>query len=80
MAYAIPTKSHTIQTLSLDEIKTYIDGFIRYAESNSDLTFEVTKIGCGLAGYKERDIAPMFFSAPDNCLLPPGWREMENQK
>ncbi|MNG38660.1 hypothetical protein D3C84_1264440 [compost metagenome] len=46
-----------------------------YARRNPDLVFNVTKIGCGLAGYLEQDIAPMFKGAPDNCQLPDGWRE-----
>ena len=37
------------------------------------MTFYVTKIGCGLAGLKEEDIAPMFFDAPKNVILPYGW-------
>ena len=38
------------------------------------LDFQVTKIGCGLAGYTEVEIAPMFKGAPTNCFLPDGWR------
>jgi hypothetical protein len=41
---------------------------------NPDIIFEVTRIGCGLAGYKEKDIAPMFKDSPNNCELPEGWR------
>jgi len=36
--------------------------------------FEVTRIGCGLSGYSDGQIAPMFADAPSNCLLPEGWR------
>lgn len=74
-SYAIPTKDKNIKTLSLDEIQVYILGFIEYAELNPELEFQVTKIGCGLAGYKEEDIYPLFKSAPSNCHLPDGWRE-----
>lgn len=73
-AYAIPTKDHNIKTLPLDEIKVYVDEFIGYAKAHPELTFEVTKIGCGLAGYSESDIMPMFADAPVNCELPEGWR------
>jgi hypothetical protein len=41
---------------------------------NSDCTFQVTRIGCGLAGYTDAQIAPMFADAPVNCVLPDGWR------
>lgn len=73
-AYAIPTKDHRIETLSLDRIRVYVSEFLDYARDNPDLRFEVTAIGTGLAGYKHEDIAPLFTNAPVNCRLPPGWR------
>ena len=73
-SYAIPTRDEYIRTLSLSKIKEYVDIFLSYAQLHPDLTFEVTKIGCGLAGYRESDIAPMFAFAPMNCNLPEGWR------
>ena len=72
-SYAIPTKDHNIQTLPLHRIGVYVAEFIEHAKNSPNDTFQVTKIGCGLAGYKERDIAPMFKGAPDNCVLPEGW-------
>ncbi len=69
-SYAIPTKDHSIKTLPLHRIKQYVDEFIKFAGSNLDIRFSVTAIGCGLAGYKPEDIAPMFESAPFNCDLP----------
>lgn len=73
-SYAIPTKDEYIRTLPLDRIKPYVDEFISYARHNPELQFQVTKVGCGLAGYKESQITPMFAQAPDNCCLPEGWR------
>ena len=73
-SYAIPTKDEKLQTLPIDEIKPHVDDFINYAKSNPNLDFEVTRIGCGLAGYSDEDIAPLFKEAPDNCFLPDGWR------
>lgn len=73
-AYAIPTKDDQLKTLPLDQIRHYVNGFIGYAQQNLDLEFEVTRIGCGLAGYQDQDIAPMFQTAPGNCRLPDGWR------
>jgi len=73
-AYAIPTKDEHIQTLPLDRIAKYVTEFLEYAKANPELEFEVTKIGCGLAGYKEGDIKPMFAGATSNCYLPDGWR------
>jgi hypothetical protein len=73
-SYAIPTKDEHIQTLPLNRIRKYVEQFIRFASLNPDMTFKVTAIGTGLAGYAEQDIAPMFVGAPLNCILPIGWR------
>lgn len=73
-SYAIPTKDEYIRTLPLSAIKLYVDKFLAYAKANPKLTFLVTRIGCGLAGYLDKDISPMFQGAPENCLLPEGWQ------
>jgi hypothetical protein len=73
-SYAIPTKDENLRTLPLNRIKKYVDGFVRFAELNPDMLFNVTRVGCGLAGYEDNDIAPMFANAPENCILPAGWR------
>jgi len=72
-SYGIPTKDWHIQTLPLPKINQYVQDFIQFAIDNPNLTFNVTKIGCGLAGYKNKDIAPMFKNAPSNCILDPDW-------
>lgn len=73
-AYALPTKDKFLGSLPLFVIAHHVREFLRYAQLNPDLLFEVTKVGCGLAGYKEPQIAPMFSEAPPNCILPDGWR------
>lgn len=73
-SYAIPTKDENIESLPLDVIQTYVDSFIQYAERHPTITFQVVKIGCGLAGFTEDEIRPMFAKAPMNCVLPIGWR------
>lgn len=75
-SYAIPTKDASLHTLPIDHIRPHVDIFINYARSNPNLTFQVTRIGCGLAGYHDRDIAPLFFGAPENCHLPSKWEEI----
>lgn len=72
-SYAIPTKNYYLQSLPLSTIYEHVTEFLHYAESNPDLSFQVTRIGCGLAGYKDSDIGPMFTNAPSNCLLPIEW-------
>ena len=73
-AYALPTKDHNLRTLPLAAIEQAVQRFLRYAAAHPELTFQVTRIGCGLAGYTDAQIAPMFQAAPANCLLPAGWR------
>ena len=73
-SFAIPTKDKNLKSLSLPEINFWVQHFITYAKNNPHLTFEVTRIGCGLAGYTDSDIAPMFKDAPENCELPTSWR------
>ena len=74
-SYALPTKDQNLKVLSLEEISKNIQKFLMMAESNPHKTFFVTRIGCGLAGYKDSQIAPMFKHAPTNCILPYEWKE-----
>lgn len=73
-SYAIPTKDSKLQSLTLQQITPFVLAFLEYAGAHPELEFEVVKIGCGLAGFTEDQIAPMFKGAPINCLLPQGWR------
>ena len=68
-AYAIPTKDARLSVLPLSQINTYVDAFIAYALLRPHTRFLITEIGCGLAGYATKDIAPMFRRVPDNCVL-----------
>lgn len=72
-SYALPTKDEQLRVRSLADIKVSVDKFISYAADNPQLTFQVTKVGCGLAGFKECEIAPLFKDAPSNCIMPDGW-------
>lgn len=66
-SYAIPTMQGGVET-----IKPYVDEFADFARSHPELTFYVTRIGCGIAGFKDEQIAPLFNSAFDltNVILP----------
>lgn len=74
-SFAIPTKDAKLRTLSLESIAPFVDNFIRYAEHHTESTFNVVAIGCGLAGYKAKDIAPLFKNVPPNVKLPPEFIE-----
>lgn len=75
-SYAIPTKDMRIETLPLDIIARYVGIFRKDAEKHPELLFHVTKVGCGLAGYTEEDIAPLFHSMPENVGLPSEFLEI----
>ncbi len=68
-SYGIPTKDRALRTLPLRRILTYTRTFVDFAEAHPELVFRITRIGCGLAGYEDEDIAPMFQGAPANCLF-----------
>ena len=71
-SYGIPTKDDSLKTLPLEDIEMNVNKFISFAKENTDITFLITAIGTGLAGYKMSDIKPFFVNAPTNCLY---WRE-----
>jgi hypothetical protein len=69
-SYAIPTMQGGVET-----IRPYVDEFIQFARENPNLTFLVTRIGCGIAGFTDEEIAPLFAEAHNvgNIVLPAGW-------
>ena len=66
-SYAIPTMQGGVET-----IKPYVDEFICFAQSHPEMKFLVTRIGCGIAGFRDEEIAPLFTAALDveNVILP----------
>lgn len=74
-SYAIATKDDCLCTLSEAEIQAQVTQFLDYAKQHPGTRFLVTEIGCGLAGYEPKDIAPMFRGAPSNVVLPASFIE-----
>ena len=72
-SYGIPTKDKNLLTLSLDDIAGHVRKFIAFAREHPELEFDVTRVGCGLAGYTDARIAPLFYNIPANCVLPREW-------
>ncbi len=66
-SYAIPTMHGGVE-----EIRPYVDEFIAFARQHPELTFYVTRIGCGIAGFTPAQIAPLFKGARTmaNVILP----------
>lgn len=79
-SYALPTKTKKIEDMPLDEINEHVQTFIRYAEENPRLLFQVTAVGTGLAKWTHEDIAPMFKHAPQNCLFDSVWKDILGDK
>lgn len=72
-SYAIPTMEGLANT------EKAVERFIVFAKEHDELRFYVTPIGCGIAGYAPRDIAPFFKDAVslDNVFLPLSfWEEI----
>ena len=69
-SYAIPTMQGGVET-----IRPYVDEFIQFAKQHLELTFLVTRIGCGIAGFTDDEISPLFAEAHgvENIVLPPNW-------
>lgn len=68
--YMIPVKDGRLKedpkvkrTLTIDEIKPFVDTFFEVADSDLNYDYLVPLIGCGLAGYKPADMAPLFRDA-----------------
>lgn len=72
-SYAIPTMQGGVDT-----IKPYVDQFMEIARKKQELTFYVTKIGCGIAGFSIDEIAPLFAEAVHlhNVRLPKEFEEI----
>ena len=75
-AYALPTKANFSRTLTVDEIAGYARTFIEHARANPDDIFQLTQVGCGLAGLTKEQIAPLFRDIPDNVNAPTAWHEI----
>lgn len=67
--YGIPTKDRNIKTLPLGKIRKYVEEFLEFAKGRPDLEFLTTNIGCGLAGFQPKQIAPMFKTRTSNVIL-----------
>lgn len=72
-AYAIPTKDARIVTLPIAEVEKAIRRFVLYTRHHPEKNFFVTRIGCGLAGYRDEQIAPKFKGAI-NCSFANEWK------
>lgn len=75
-SYAIPTMQGGVETIA-----PYVEEFMDYAFRHRELTFLVTRIGCGIAGFTAQQIAPLFLKVIDleNVILPKDFVEIMHQ-
>ena len=75
-SYAIPTMQGGVET-----IRPFVDEFIEFAAQHPEMTFLVTRIGCGIAGFTAAEIAPLFARAValPNVYLPKSFWQILNQ-
>lgn len=74
-SYGIPTMHGGVV-----RIQPYVDEFIIFAEEHPEMHFLVTRVGCGIAGFKDEEIAPLFKRAMalENVSLPESfWKCLE---
>ena len=72
-SYAFPTLTASFEKVSRAALEAGRDRFFATARQHPDKTFLLTKVGCGIAGFSEEEIRPLFQNAPANVVLPEDW-------
>lgn len=73
-SFAIPTMNEHLQQMPLSQIEHYIDDFKIYTKNHLKTKYFLTSVGCGVAGYKIEEIAPMFKGISHNVIFPASFR------
>ena len=70
-SYAIPV-DYGKDVRKDDEVKVAVERFIAFAKEHTELFFFVTRVGCGVAGYHDDEMAQFFKEASElkNVCLP----------
>jgi hypothetical protein len=83
-SFAIPTKDRYLKVLPFEKVKENIQDFITFVCSNeaAKYNFWITRVGCGLAGFDDRFIAPIFTRIVNfqNCSFPDLWKKYFEEK
>ncbi|MGO4691629.1 A1S_2505 family phage non-structural protein [Glaciibacter sp. 2TAF33] len=70
-------QTYAIDTMSgIEVMRDEVRNFLEFAREHRDLTFLVTKVGCGIAGYTPAEVAPLFAGRPANAVLPDEFRAL----
>lgn len=73
--YAFPTLTRGMKKVSRASLKKSVKKLYETCKENPDKEFLLTKVGCGIAGFSEDEIRPLFADAPGNLVLPEDWVE-----
>lgn len=72
--YAFPTLNAGMQQYDHVEMVSIRAAFYRCARAHPEMTFLLTKVGCGIASYSEDYMRELFATPPTNVVLPEEWR------
>jgi hypothetical protein len=75
-SYAFPTLDKKMQKVSISAFKKSVKKLYETCKENPSKVFLLTKVGCGIAGFAEREVQELFKSPPTNLVLPEDWREI----
>lgn len=79
-SFAIPTCSRPTGEddfgIAFEKVVYYVDCFLLWAARHPEEQYQVTMIGCGLAGWTSKQIAPLFKDAPENCQFDTEWKPL----
>lgn len=78
-SYALPTKDEHLNSLPLTDVQWHVEQLLAFGRTQREARFQVTRIGCGLAGFTDEQIAPMFKKTSDNVFLPGRWLSLNRQ-
>lgn len=74
-AEGLQGQSYAINTMDGFEVMAeQVERFVEFAREHPELTFYVTEIGCGIAGYGPEEVAPLFAGASENVVLPEAFK------
>ena len=77
-SYALPTKGINLNYMNLETVHKHVQKFLKFSYDTRKIhDFQVTRIGTGLSGFHDEDIAQMFeFVAypGSNCFFDTAWR------
>lgn len=74
--YGIATKGTRLEVLPLQEVHRGVQAFVQFALQHPEHKFWLTRVGCGLAGNRNEDIAPLFRALPENASMPIEWANL----